>query len=251
MMALASSANATTTYTYTGPDFTGTTEHIVVTITTTSPLAASKSYLSAASAGASVATLNVVGLSGIRLSLPLRTFQLHTNANGAIDSWDLLGDSGPVGGTAPALSGAYAQAYTINSLVFVPGSDVPGAVGLLTGAYDYDQATQTTYYATCNGAPAGCVLAGNGQPYISNLGEIINPSHTSATWWKVTTASGGTGGSTSTGSTGTGGKPATGYGSGNRATASGSDDASDDSGTPHDSINPVLAGHHHRRESSD
>ncbi|MFX8565859.1 hypothetical protein ABTL91_20115, partial [Acinetobacter baumannii] len=57
-------------------------------------------------------------------------------------------------------------------------------VGLVTGAYDYDQATQTTFYSSCSGIP-GCTLAGNGQPYIGNYSGIINPSNTSAGNWTL------------------------------------------------------------------
>ncbi len=184
------SAQAATsyTYTYTGPTFTGGTDHVSVSFTTAAPLSASTSYLDQASAGVTASSVTVVGPTGplVNFTLPVTTFQVHTDAAGAIDSWFILGDFSTLSGTAPTMTGTHWQAYTMNTLVFIPGSDI-GGVGLVTGAYDYDQATETTFYASCTGAPAGCTLAGNGQPYVGNYSGMINPSNTNGSWWNVTT----------------------------------------------------------------
>ncbi len=195
VVALSVSAHATTTYTYTynGPNFAGGTDHVSVSFTTAVPLGASTSYLDQASAGITASSVSVVGPTGplVNFILPVTTFQVHTDATGAVDSWFVFGDFNTLAGTAPTMTGTDWQAYTMNTLAFIPGSDIPGAVGLVTGQYDYDQATETTFYASCTGAPAGCTLAGNGQPYVGNYSGIINPSNTSgsAPWWTVTTNS--------------------------------------------------------------
>lgn len=193
VLALSISAQAATTYTYTynGPTFSGGTDHVSVSFTTGAPLAPSTSYIDQTSAGVSASSVSVVGPTGplVNFTLPVTTFQVHTDATGAIDSWFIFGDFNTLAGTAPTMTGTDWQAYTMNTLVFIPGSDIPGAVGLVTGNYDYDQGTETTFYASCTGAPAGCTLAGNGQPYVGNYSGIINPSNTSgaAPWWSATT----------------------------------------------------------------
>ncbi len=190
VLALSISAQAATTYTYTynGPTFSGGTDHVSVSFTTGAPLAPSTSYIDQTSAGVSASSVSVVGPTGplVNFTLPVTTFQVHTDATGAIDSWFIFGDFNTLAGTAPTMTGTDWQAYTMNTLVFIPGSDIPGAVGLVTGNYDYDQGTETTFYASCTGAPAGCTLAGNGQPYVGNYSGIINPSNTSGAWWNVT-----------------------------------------------------------------
>ncbi|MGO9674158.1 MAG: Ig domain-containing protein [Methylocella sp.] len=181
----------TYTYKYVGPSFAGGTDHIEISFTTSAPLAVSKSYLTPAEASVISGTVNVVGPSGnvAGFPIPLFNLEIHTNATAnktvpGIDSWFIVGDLSSLTGVAPAQTGAFYQAYTMNTLAFIPGSDVPGAVGLVTGAYDYDQATETNYYASCSGVP-GCTLAGNGQPYAGNYSGIINPSHTTAANWTL------------------------------------------------------------------
>jgi hypothetical protein len=190
ILALSISAHAATSYTYAynGPTFTGGTDHVSVSFTTAAPLAPSTSYLDQAAAGVSASAVSVVGPTGplVGFTLPVTTFQVHTDALGSIDSWFIFGELKTLAGTAPTMTGTDWQAYTMNTLAFIPGSDI-GGVGLVTGIYDYDQATETTFYASCTGAPAGCTLAGNGQPYVGNYSGIINPSNTSGSWWNVTT----------------------------------------------------------------
>jgi hypothetical protein len=181
-------AATTYTYTYTGPNMSSG-DHLVITFTTSAPLAPSKSYISKASAAVLTDSISVVSPAGSLLpnfSLPLSTFQIHSDANGNIDAWDLLGDVNNLTSGSP-MSGTDWQAYSINTLKFIPGSDIPGAVGLVTGPYDYEQATEITFYTSCGLAPAGssCQLAGNGQPYVGNYSAIINPSKTDGTWWKL------------------------------------------------------------------
>ena len=190
VLAISLKAEAATTYTYAGSSFAALNGAIVVSFTTTQPLTASTSYLSTSSAGVTQGSLSVVDANGGVLpgfALPLSMFQVHTNTKGAIDSWFILGDGINYTGIAPIMSGPFWQAYTMNTLAFIPGSDIPGAVGLVTGPYDYDQATETTYYTACAAAPAGCVLAGDGQPYLNNYSGIINPSNTTAANWTVST----------------------------------------------------------------
>ena len=187
--ALSVSAQAANTYTYTynGPTFLGGTDHVSVSFTTGAPLAPSTSYLNQTSAGVTASSVSVVGPTGplVNFTLPVTTFQVHTDAVGAIDSWYIFGEFKTLAGAPPTMTGTDWQAYTMNTLVFIPGSDI-GGTGLVTGHYDYDQATETTFYASCTGAPAGCTLAGNGQPYVGNYSGIINPSNTSGSWWNVT-----------------------------------------------------------------
>lgn len=190
LLGMAATAQADTyTYNYSGPAFTGSTDHVNVSFTTAAPLSTAKSYLFTSDAGVISGSVTVSGSSGTVFNLPLSTFQLHTNGNASgsvpgIDSWFVVGDVSNLAGTAPTMTGVHVQAYTMNTLQFIPGSDIPGAVGLVTGAYDYDQATQTTFYSSCSGIP-GCTLAGNGQPYIGNYSGIINPSNTSAGNWTL------------------------------------------------------------------
>lgn len=184
LSAMAGAANSYT-YQYTGPNFFGSSGHLVVSFTTATPLQASKSYLTATSAGVTSSAVSVVGASTV-MTMPITTFQLHTNASGAVDAWFISGDVGALTGSSPRMAGTDQQAYTMNTLVFIPGSDIPGASGLVTGPYAYDQATKTTFYSSCTGAPSGCNLAGNGQPYVGNYSGIINPSNTSGAWWNAT-----------------------------------------------------------------
>jgi hypothetical protein len=189
-VALSAQAASSYTYTYNGPLFPGGTDHVSASFTTAGPLAPSTSYLDKTSAGVTASAIWVAGPTGRArggLILPITTFQVHTDETGAVDSWFLFGDLNTLAGVAPTMTGTDWQAYTINTLAFIPGSDI-GGVGLVTGRYDYDQATETTFYASCT-AVVNCTLAGNGQPYVANYGGIINPSNTSggAPWWSVTT----------------------------------------------------------------
>ena len=191
-LAVSAAAYANTyTYRYSGPTFTGGTDHVEVSFTAVAPLAPSKSYLSAADAGIVSGAVTVVGPAGVvsGFTLPLSTFQIHTNGTATgttpgIDSWFILGDASNLTGASPTMTGVHFQSYTMNTMAFIPGSDVSGATGLVTGHYNYDQATQTTFYASCSGIP-GCTLAGNGQPYVGNYSGIINPSNTSAANWTL------------------------------------------------------------------
>ena len=192
LLGAAAAAHADTyTYSYVGPTFAGGTDHVAVTFTTSAPLAPSKSYLNAADAGVISSAVTVVGPSGVvsGFTLPVTTFQIHTNATAGtgtpgIDAWFVFGDASNLAGTSPTMTGTDFQSYTMNTMAFIPGSDIPGATGLVTGHYDYDQATETTFYASCSGI-AGCTLAGNGQPYVGNYSGIINPANTSAANWTI------------------------------------------------------------------
>ena len=120
--------------------------------------------------------MNVVGPAGSVAGFPiaLSNLQVHTNATASatfpgIDAWYIAGDVSSLTGAVPTQAGVFYQAYTTNTLAFVPGSDVPGAVGLATGGFASDQATKTSFYASCAGVP-GCTLAVNGQPYASSYG---------------------------------------------------------------------------------
>jgi cytochrome c5 len=179
---------APVTYTYNGPGFYSSGDRLVISITTSTPLAPSKSYLTQADASVTASSLKVINSSGVQLAnfnLPIQGLQIHTNASGAIDAWYVWAGFNTLSGLAPTMVGIDRQAYTMNTMVFIPGSDIPGAGSLVTGAYNYDQATETQFYASCAGAPAGCTLAGNGQPYTGNYGGIINPANTSAASWTV------------------------------------------------------------------
>lgn len=186
-------ALAATTYTYDGPAFTGRTDHVRVTFTTNAPLAPLTSYMSPAAAGVTDSSVSVVGPGGVLtgFTLPITTFQVHTDSAGNIDSWFIFGGKNSLVGTAPTSTGTDWQAYTMNTMAFIPGTGVPGVnqSSLVTGHYNYDQATRITFYASCTGAPAGCTLAGNGQPYVGEYSGIINPSRTNGTWWVATDSS--------------------------------------------------------------
>jgi len=193
LLATATAAQASSyTYKYVGPTFTASTNHLEITFTTSAPLAPSTSYLSTTTANVISGTVSVFGPTGAivqGLQLPITNFQVHTNAAASgtvpgIDSWDIFGEINNTTGVAPTMTGSDLQAYSINTLAFIPGSDIPGATGLVTGAYDYEQGTLTTFYASCTGV-TGCTLAGNGQPYVGNYGGIINPSNTSAANWTL------------------------------------------------------------------
>jgi hypothetical protein len=191
----AASAQADTyTYKYVGTTFAGGTDHVEVTFTTSAPLAPSKSYLDTASANVISGNLSVVGPSGVvsGLSLPFSPyFQIHTNATASattpgIDAWYVWADANTLTGTPPTSTGVDYQSYTMNTMAFIPGSDIPNpGVSLVTGHYNYDQGTIVSFYASCTGVP-GCTLAGNGQPYVSNYSGIINPANTSAANWTLT-----------------------------------------------------------------
>jgi hypothetical protein len=168
------------TYTYTGPDFTGQTAHLVITLTVPNPLAPSTTY-SGLPTGTTNATIAVAGATGVgAFSLPIGTFAVSTDGGGNIASWFILADSNVASGPAP-LTDIDHQAYSINTLsTTVP---IPGGI---TGHFAYDQATVVDFYSTCAGVP-GCVLAGNGQPYVSAYGGIVNPA---AGTWKASAGSG-------------------------------------------------------------
>jgi hypothetical protein len=187
------SAQADTyTYNYVGPTFVGSSDRVGITFTTSAPLVPAMSYLSAADAGVISGAVTVTGPSGVvsGFTLPINTFQIHTNATASmttpgIDAWFAMGDASNLTGTSPSMTGTDFQAYTMNTMAFIPGSDIQGATGLVTGHYNYDQATETTFYASCSGIP-GCTLAGNGQPYVGNYSGIINPANTSTANWTMT-----------------------------------------------------------------
>jgi hypothetical protein len=185
LLAASASYAASVTYSYQGPGLSGSADHLSVSFTTSAPLAASRSYLSQADAGVTSSSVTLRDASGVKtnFNLPVNTFQLHTNASGQIDAWFIFGGFSSLAGSSPGMTGTDRQAYTMNTLVFIPGSDVPGASGLVTGPYAYDQATETQFYASCSGAPAGCTLAGNGQPYVGVYSAILNPSNTNGSWW--------------------------------------------------------------------
>jgi hypothetical protein len=111
-------------------------------------------------------------------TLPVQIFELNTDSAGAIAAWDIWSDMNTLVGTPPTMTGRDTQAYTINSV----STAVPIPEGV-TGRYAYEQATVTDFYASCAGVP-GCVLAGDGQPYVSRFGAITNPSLGA---WTVTT----------------------------------------------------------------
>ena len=169
LLCLAGVAHAATyTYKYVGPTFLYGTDHVEINFTTSAPLAPARSYIKTSDAGVISSSLTVVGANGTvsGFTLPLSTFQLHTNASASvttpgIDSWDILGDISNLTGASPATTGTHFQSYSMNTMTFIPGSDIPGAVGLVTGHYNYDQATETTFYTSCSAAPAGlyCALA--------------------------------------------------------------------------------------------
>ena len=192
LLGASAAAHADTyTYSYTGPTFIGGTDHVAVTFTTSAPLAPSTSYLTAADAGVISGAVTVVGPAGVvsGFTLPFTTLQLHTDGTATasvpgIDAWFVLGDAGNLAGSSPTMTGTHFQSYTMNTMAFIPGSDIPGATGLVTGHYNYDQATETTFYASCSGIP-GCTLAGNGQPYVGNYSAIINPANTSGANWTM------------------------------------------------------------------
>ncbi len=189
----ATTAHADTyTYRYVGPTFTGGADHVEVVFTTSAPLAPGRSYLSGSDAGVISGSVTATGPNGAvsGFPVPITTFQIHTNASATttvpgIDAWFVFGDANTLSGTAPTMTGYDYQAYTMNTMTFIPGSDIPGATGLVTGNYNYDQATQTVFYTSCSGVP-NCTLAGNGQPYVSTYGGIINPSNTGLSNWSIT-----------------------------------------------------------------
>ncbi|MDD5271199.1 MAG: Ig domain-containing protein [Methylovulum sp.] len=189
MLCMSALAYGNTVYTYNGPNFTGLGDHLSISFATSTPLLPSKSYITQASANVVSGYVSVLNANGIvpGLNVPIETFQVHTDSAGNIDAWDILGGSNNLTGQAPTMQGTDTQAYSMNTLVFIPGSDIPGAIGLVTGAYNYEQATIINFYSSCANAPVGanCTLAGNGQPYASSYGGIINPAHTDGSWWQI------------------------------------------------------------------
>eukprot|EP00899_Mesostigma_viride_P008428 jgi/Mesvir1/17587/Mv08820-RA.1 len=178
------------TYTYVGPKFTVGTDHLEVSFTTSAPLAPSKSYLAKVDASVVAGSIKVMGPNGLvsGLNLALTTFQVHTDATASasthgIDSWFMMGDFTAVTGTTRVNY----QAYTMNSMLFIPGSDIPGAIGLITGHYNYDQATIISFYPSCTGIP-GCQVGGSGQAYVGNYSAIINPANSNPSFWKLTSS---------------------------------------------------------------
>jgi hypothetical protein len=171
---LIDTAQASVTYTYTAPllnDFpTGNTTTLSIDFTTAAPLSPSTVYTAPpADTLASAMTVSSTYALG-NFTLPLQIFEVNTNSTGAIAAWYIWTDVNTLVGTPPTMTGRDTGAYTINSLsVAVP---IPQGV---TGRYDYEQATVTDFYASCAGVP-GCVLAGDGQPYVGRFSAITNPS---------------------------------------------------------------------------
>ncbi|MFZ2407578.1 MAG: Ig domain-containing protein [Methylobacter sp.] len=151
-------------------------DHLVVAFTTAAKLAANKSYVSKLDAGVvqssdSISVVDPAGTSLPNFTMPLDYgFQIHTDASGNIDSWFTAGNINPptVNGK---LNGTGWQAYTMNTLAFIPGSDIiPTPPALVTGHYDYDQATEINFV---NSVGTGVYSA------------IINPSNTSGASWQM------------------------------------------------------------------
>eukprot|EP00899_Mesostigma_viride_P026989 jgi/Mesvir1/7475/Mv19239-RA.1 len=182
------------TYKYTGPDFTGGAGHVEVAFTTAAPLAASTSYITKSSAGVTSGSVVVVGPGGALadLTLPISRFQIHTGSDASastpgIDAWFILGDNSSITGVSPTMTGIQHQASTINSLTFVPGSDIT-STGLVPSGSNFDKGKIATYYASCAGVPS-CLLTDGGQPYYANYTGTINPSSTGPSNWQLTVMS--------------------------------------------------------------
>ena len=98
-------------YNYVGPALSSG-DHLVVSFTTTAPLAPSKSYITQASAGVTSSFVNVVNSLDVlkqNFHLPLTAFEIHTDANGAIDSWFIFGEYNTLVNPAPASTGVDRQ----------------------------------------------------------------------------------------------------------------------------------------------
>lgn len=170
------------------PAYAATQDHIEIRFSTAAPLAANTSYMSLAEAGATQSSVRVIsgGLPLANMSLPVATFQLHTDGSGRIDAWFILGDYSGVTGQSPTMTGPHRQVYSMNTMAFIPGSDRPGAPGTVTGHYNYDQATDIQFVTTCVGAPPDCSRAADGQPYYGVYTALINPSNTGQDNWSGT-----------------------------------------------------------------
>ena len=104
-------SSLTYTYVYVGPALSSG-DHLVVSFTTTAPLAPSKSYITQASAGVTSSFVNVLNAFDVlkqNFHLPLTAFEIHTDANGAIDSWFIFGEYNALVNPAPASTGVDRQ----------------------------------------------------------------------------------------------------------------------------------------------
>jgi hypothetical protein len=156
-------ASSSYTYSYAGPAFGPGLGNVTISITTTAPLAAATAYTTLP-AGA-YGTIDVhAGANSF--SLPLSTAELNTDANGNIAAWFIITDRNNFTNTTPYQGRDY-QAYSLNSL----STAVPLPAGV-TGHYANDQGTIIDFYTSCAGI-AGCVLAGNGQPYVPRYGNHV------------------------------------------------------------------------------
>jgi hypothetical protein len=173
---LAGAAKASVTYTYTAPLLDvyppGNSATLTVEFTTGVPLSPGTVY-TALPADTLASTMTVSSTHGLgNFTLPVQIFDLNTDSAGTIAAWFIWSDVNTLLGIPPTMTGRGrdTQAYTINSLSdavpFPPGVSLP---------VNYDQATVTDFYTSCAGVP-GCVLAGDGQPYVSRFSGITNPS---------------------------------------------------------------------------
>ena len=104
-------SSLTYTYSYVGPALSSG-DHLTISFTTTTPLAPSKSYITQASAGVTSSFVNVVNSLDVlkqNFHLPLTAFEIHTDANGAIDSWFIFGEYNALVNPAPASTGVDRQ----------------------------------------------------------------------------------------------------------------------------------------------
>jgi len=159
---------ATYTYTYTGPAFPSSADNVTISLTTQAPLAPSAVYTTLP-AGAYGTIEAHAGTNSFSIPIQVNGFEVNTDANGNIASWDIFSDVNNLTATTP-MSGRDYQVYSMNTL----SAAVPIPAGV-TGRYSYDQATIVDYYKSCTGI-AGCTLAGNGQPYVYRYGANSIPA---------------------------------------------------------------------------
>ncbi len=152
----------TFTYTYTGPNFTSTTDNLTINLTTPQTLSPSTVYTTLP-IGA-YGTIDVhAGSNSFSIPLQPNGFFVNTDASGNIASWFIVSDVNNLTQTTP-MSGRDYQIYSMDTLS--PAVPVPGGV---TGRYSYDQGSIVSFFSSCTNVP-GCTLAGNGQPYVYNFG---------------------------------------------------------------------------------
>lgn len=175
-------------YNYVGPNFVGNAGVVTVSLTFSALLKPSTSY-SGLPASTTSARINVTFANPLgNFSLPVQSFAVSTDAAGNIAAWSIAADANNLNRGYPQVGTdrAIQSVNTLSTAVPLPGQIKTHAAS--------DAASVTNYFASCAGMK-GCLLASNGQPYLSLFAGAVTTGGGKWTVSRMPASGGGSGGS--------------------------------------------------------